>query len=68
MNINRLHLPFCKASIYIVEEYIHFSQRFDERLYSITHCVTFRKLESKIKMIFFLLNLRQFKISSVFYC
>lgn len=52
MNSNQLHLPFSKVFNDISEEYIHSNQRFDERLYHITHHVTFRKLEGKIKTVF----------------
>lgn len=53
MNIGQLHLSFCKVFNYIFEEYINFKWRFDERLYRITHGVTFSKLESKLKVVFF---------------
>lgn len=43
MSINQLHLPFWKVFNSIFEEYIHFNQRFDEKLCHITHHVTFRK-------------------------
>lgn len=52
MNINQLHLPFCKVLNSVFEEHIHLNQRFDERLYRVTHRVTFRKLESKIRIVF----------------
>lgn len=52
MNINQLQLPYFKVFNSMFEEYLHLNQRFEEKLYHITYDVTFRRLESKIRIIF----------------